>query len=58
MTYDLCLMLNSLLMTYDLRLTTFTSKLTTIIAKIVSYVLHPLFIPTYVFMYLVHQFPY
>jgi len=45
-------------MTYDLRLTTFTSKLTTIIAKIVSYVLHPLFIPTYVFMYLVHQFPY
>ncbi|MFY7898680.1 MAG: hypothetical protein ACOVNY_00760 [Chitinophagaceae bacterium] len=30
----------------------------TIPAKVVSYVFHPLFIPTYVFMFMVYQFPY
>jgi hypothetical protein len=35
-----------------------TSLLLTIPAKIISYVFHPLFIPTYVFVFLVYQVPY
>ena len=35
-----------------------TSWLLTIPAKIISYVFHPLFIPTYVFVFLVYQVPY
>jgi hypothetical protein len=34
------------------------SKLLTIPAQLVSYVLHPLFIPTYVFLFLIFQVPY
>jgi len=30
----------------------------TIPAKIISYVFHPLFIPTYIFIFLIYQFPY
>jgi len=30
----------------------------TLPAKIISYIFHPLFIPTYVFMFMVYQFPY
>ena len=37
---------------------TFNFRLSTFLAKIVSYVFHPLFIPTYVFIYLLKQFPY
>lgn len=32
--------------------------LLTIPAKIISYIFHPLFIPTYVFLFLISQFPY
>ncbi len=35
-----------------------TIKLETIIAKIISYVFHPLFIPTYFFLFLVKVFPF
>ena len=35
-----------------------TNWLLTIPAKIISYVFHPLFIPTYVFVFLVYQVPY
>ena len=45
-------------MTYPLRLTTYALRLITFLAKVISYILHPLFIPTYVFLYLVNQFPY
>jgi len=42
--------------------TTFTtekkSSLLTIPAKVISYVFHPLFIPTYVFLFLIYQVPY
>ena len=38
-------------MTYDLRPTT-------VLAKIISYIFHPLFIPTYIFIYLQYQFPF
>ncbi len=34
------------------------SFIVTMLAKIVSYVFHPLFIPTYVFIFLVYQVPY
>ncbi len=34
------------------------SLLLTILAKIISYVFHPLFIPTYVFIFLMYQVPY
>lgn len=34
------------------------SKLLTIPAQIVSYLLHPLFIPTYIFLFLIFQVPY
>ena len=34
------------------------SLLLTIPAKVISYVFHPLFIPTYVFFFLIRQFPY
>lgn len=34
------------------------SLLLTIPAKIISYLFHPLFIPTYVFIFLIFQFPY
>jgi hypothetical protein len=34
------------------------SLLLTIPAKVISYVFHPLFIPTYVFLFLVYQVPY
>ena len=30
----------------------------TIPAKVISYIFHPLFIPTYIFIFLVYQFPY
>lgn len=30
----------------------------TVPAKIISYVFHPLFIPTYIFIFLIYQFPY
>jgi hypothetical protein len=30
----------------------------TVFAKLISYVLHPLFIPTYLFIFLVYQYPY
>lgn len=33
------------------------SKTLKIIAKVVSYILHPLFIPTYIFLWLVKRFP-
>jgi len=29
----------------------------TFIAKVVSYILHPIFIPTYFFLFLMYQFP-
>lgn len=35
-----------------------TSVLLTLPAKVLSYVFHPLFIPTYVFFFLIYQFPY
>lgn len=35
-----------------------SSLLLTIPAKVISYVFHPLFIPTYVFIFLVYQVPY
>lgn len=34
------------------------SRLLTIPAKVISYVFHPLFIPTYVFLFLIYQVPY
>lgn len=34
------------------------SPLLTIPAKVISYVFHPLFIPTYVFLFLIYQVPY
>lgn len=34
------------------------SLLLSILAKIISYIFHPLFIPTYIFIFLVKQFPY
>lgn len=34
------------------------SKSITIVAKIISYIFHPLFIPTYIFLLLVQYFPY
>ncbi len=34
------------------------SRLLMIPAKVISYVFHPLFIPTYVFIFLIFQFPY
>ncbi len=34
------------------------SLLLTIPAKVISYIFHPLFIPTYVFFFLIRQFPY
>ncbi|MFP5040501.1 hypothetical protein [Parasediminibacterium sp. JCM 36343] len=39
-----------------LRLTPDTSYFVTIPAKIISYIFHPLFIPTYIFMYLQYQY--
>ncbi|MES2005124.1 MAG: hypothetical protein V4450_11415 [Bacteroidota bacterium] len=47
--------------TMEETVTTVTEKpslLLTIPAKLVSYVFHPLFIPTYVFVFLVYQVPY
>ena len=35
-----------------------TGKLLQIAAKLISYILHPLFIPVYFFLFLVYQFPY
>jgi len=35
-----------------------SGKLLQLIAKLVSYILHPLFIPFYFFLFLVYQFPY
>ena len=40
------------------KLTTYDLRLTTLAAKLISYVFHPLFIPTYIFIYLQRQFPY
>ncbi len=45
-------------MPYALHLTPFFTRLTTLLAKLVSYICHPLFIPTYIFIYLQRQFPY
>ena len=45
-------------MILDFRLSTLSYRLLTVLAKIVSYILHPLFIPTYIFIYLLKQFPY
>src|SRR6185436_3221271 len=33
-------------------------KISTVIAKVISYIFHPLFIPTYVFFWLLIRFPY
>jgi hypothetical protein len=33
------------------------NKFITFLAKVISYVFHPLFIPTYIFLFLVYQFP-
>ncbi|MFY8005121.1 MAG: hypothetical protein ACOVNR_09750 [Chitinophagaceae bacterium] len=38
--------------------TPISNTVATIFAKLISYVLHPLFIPTYLFIFLVYQFPY
>jgi len=35
-----------------------SGKLLQLVAKLVSYILHPLFIPVYFFLFLVYQFPY
>ena len=35
-----------------------SGKLLQLVAKLVSYILHPLFIPFYFFLFLVYQFPY
>jgi len=37
---------------------TISGKLLQIVAKLVSYIFHPLFIPFYFFLFLVYQFPY
>lgn len=37
---------------------THNSKFSIFIAQVVSYVFHPLFIPTYIFLFLIYQFPY
>lgn len=37
---------------------TYTSPVLRMIAKVVSYVFHPLFIPTYIFIFLMYQVPY
>ncbi len=34
------------------------SKFWILVCKIISYVFHPLFIPTYIFLFLMWQFPY
>jgi hypothetical protein len=33
------------------------SKVTIVFAKVISYLFHPLFIPTYIYLFLVYQFP-
>ncbi len=45
-------------MEQSLSLPTKPSLLLTIPAKVISYVFHPLFIPTYIFIFLIYQVPY
>ena len=46
------------IMTNDSQRVTFGLRIATLLAQLVSYVLHPLFIPTYIFLFLQYQFPY